>query len=173
MVIAQTERLLLREFRVDDGDAMDRVFGDAEVMFYSRGVQNPQWVRDWLSRRPENYERLGYGLWAVVEKHAEVVIGYCGLGYFADIGGQPEIEIGYRLARAHWGQGFATEAARAVRDYGFETLNLPRLIALIDPANTASIRVAEKTGLHHEKDVLLEGYTHPIRVYSIARPADG
>lgn len=75
-------------------------------------------------------------------KHRHEVIGYCGLFYFPDIGGQPEVEIGYRLARAFWCQGYATEAARAVRDYSFRVLGLPRLIAMIDPQNTASIRGA-------------------------------
>jgi RimJ/RimL family protein N-acetyltransferase len=59
----------------------------------------------------------------------------------------------------------------AIRDYAFGTLNLKRLIALIDPGNAASIRVAEKIGLRYEKDVLLEGYSHPDRVYAMTQPA--
>ena len=74
------------------------------------------------------------------------------------------------LARAHWGQGFATEAARAVRDYAFETLRLPRLVALIDPGNVRSIRVAERIGLRYDRDAMLEGYDHPDRLYSLNRP---
>jgi RimJ/RimL family protein N-acetyltransferase len=173
MLIAESARLIVRQFDIADGEAMDGIFGDADVMFYGRGVQTQQWVREWLRRRQENYQTLGFGLWAVVEKSGREVIGYCGLSRFPDIGGLPEIEIGYRLARAHWGRGYATEAARAVRDYGFGTLSLPRLIALIDPANVASIRVAEKIGLQYEQDVLLEGYSHPDRLYAIARPAGG
>jgi ribosomal-protein-alanine N-acetyltransferase len=171
MIIAETERLILRHFTIVDGDAMDRVFGDAEVMFYGRGVQTPQWVREWLQGRLDDYQKLGYGLWAVVKKNDRDVIGYCGLSYFPDIGGIPEIEIGYRLARAHWGWGVATEAARAVRDYVFGTLKMRRLIALIDPANVASIRVAEKIGMQYEKDVMLAGYSHSDRVYAITRSA--
>jgi ribosomal-protein-alanine N-acetyltransferase len=86
------------------------------------------------------------------------------------VGGQAEVEIGYRLARCAWGQGFATEAAAAVRDYGFGTLCLSRLISIIDPRNVASIRVAEKTGLKYEKDVIFQGFAD--RVYAISR-ADG
>ena len=74
--------------------------------------------------------------------------------YFPDVNGRAEIEIGYRLARAHWGQGYATEAVTAVRDYAFAALEMPRLIALIDPANTTSIRVAEKAGMRYEADVM-------------------
>src|SRR4051812_40748374 len=85
-----------------------------------------------------------FGLWAVVEKSTRDVIGYCGLSRFEDVGGQPETEVGYRLIRSAWGHGYATEAATAVRDYAFDTLSLTRLIAIIDPRNVASIRVAEK-----------------------------
>jgi RimJ/RimL family protein N-acetyltransferase len=95
------------------------------------------------------------------------VIGYCGLFAFPDINGRPEIEIGYRLERAAWGNGYATEAACAVRDYAFAILQIPRLIALIDPANVASIRVAEKIGMRYEQEVLLPGYTHPDHVYVV------
>jgi RimJ/RimL family protein N-acetyltransferase len=81
----------------------------------------------------------------------------------------PHVEIGWRLMRSAWGQGYATEAARAVRDYAFNTLGLQRLIAMIDPSNLASIRVAKKIGMCYEKDILLEGYTHPDHLYVIAR----
>ena len=105
-----------------------------------------------------------------MEKNSRVVIGYCGLFYFPAIAEQPEIEIGYRLARPFWGHGYATEAVAAVRDYGFSVLCLPRLIALIDPQNVASIRVAENAGMRYEREVMLEGYSHPDHVYSIMNP---
>ncbi len=151
-----------------------RVFRDPEVMRFGDGVQSPDWVRQWLQRRLEDYHQgRGLGVWAVVEKSSGETIGYCGLFFFPDVCGQPEIEIGYRLARSHWGRGYATEAARAVRDYAFQTLNVQRLIALIDPENTASIRVAEKLGMVYEKDVMFPGYTHPDRVYALARRDEG
>jgi RimJ/RimL family protein N-acetyltransferase len=75
MVIAETERLILRHFDIIDGDAMDRVFGDADVMHFGRGIQTPQWVREWLRRCLENYQKSGYGLWAVVEKNCAEAIG--------------------------------------------------------------------------------------------------
>jgi RimJ/RimL family protein N-acetyltransferase len=71
--------------------------------------------------------------------------------------------------RSAWGRGYATEAARAVRDFAFGDLGMQRLIAIIDPSNIASIRVAEKIGMHHDAEVMLEGYTHPDHVYIIAR----
>jgi hypothetical protein len=172
MIIAETQRLFLRHFHILDGPAMERVFCDPQVMQFSTGVRSPEWVRFWLGRCLENYfKNWGFGRWAVVDKRSRAVIGFCGLGYFQDVGGVPETEIGYRLARAHWGQGFATEAASAVRDYGFGTLGLPRLISIIDARNTASIRVAEKVGLRYEKDVIFEGF--PDRVYAISHPTAG
>ena len=96
-------------------------------------------------------------------------MGYCGLQHFPDIDGQSEVEIAYRLIRRFWGQGFATEAVCAVRDFAFDSLKLSRLIAMIDPHNGASIRVAEKAEMIHEKDVMFEGYNHPDRVYVVER----
>jgi RimJ/RimL family protein N-acetyltransferase len=174
MIVVETERLILRHFHLFDGEAMDHVFGDVEVMRFGAGVQTKQWVGEWLRSCLEDYyQKLGFGPWAVVKKDSRAVIGYSGLFYFPDIAGRPEIEIGYRLARRFWGQGYATEAVTAVRDYGFGTLCLPRLIALIDPQNVASIRVAEKAGMRCEGEVMLEGYSHPDHVYSVVNPVGG
>jgi [ribosomal protein S5]-alanine N-acetyltransferase len=164
----QTERLLIRKFHNSDADALLTVFGDPEVMRFGDGPQDKEWVQGWLAIHMQDYDRHGYGPYAVVERENGQLMGYCGLFHFADINGRPEVEIGYRLARSKWGHGYATEAARAVRDFAFNTLSLKRLIALIDPANTASIRVAEKIGMKYETDVMLEGYTHPDHVYTIA-----
>jgi ribosomal-protein-alanine N-acetyltransferase len=169
--VAETERLLLREFRAEDTDAMGAVFGDPEVMRFGRGVQDAAWVADWIRRQRENYRAQGYGLWAVVEKDAVAPVGYCGLTRYPNILGRPEIEVGYRLARSRWGRGYATEAARAVCAHAFGALGLPRLIALIHPGNAPSIRVAEKLGMRHEAEVVLEGYAHADRIYAVAREA--
>jgi RimJ/RimL family protein N-acetyltransferase len=172
MVILETERLILRHFHIFDGEAMDRVFGDPEVMLYGPGVQTQAWVRGWLRDCMEAYQKLGFGPWGVVERGSHKVIGYAGLFHFPDIAGQPEIEVGYRLARSYWSQGFATEAVAAIREYAFTVLCLPRLIAMIDPQNMASIRVAEKVGMHYEKELMLDGYTHPDHIYSIRNQVD-
>jgi RimJ/RimL family protein N-acetyltransferase len=171
MVIAQTERLILRHFHIVDGEAMDRVFGDAEVMKHGDGAHPPEWVRKWLRGCLEDYyQKWGFGLWAVVDKNTRNTMGFCGLSRFNDVGGQPETEIGYRLARQYWGNGFATEAARAVRDHGFQTLGLNRLISIIDAKNAASINVAEKIGMRFEKEVIFQGF--PDCVYAMARPVE-
>ena len=168
--ITETPRLILRHFDVADADALQHVFGDPHVMHFGPGVQTPQWVaewlRTWIDRR---YATWGFGMWAVVEKSSGGVIGYCGLTQFNNRCAPDDVELGYRLARAHWGRGYATEAATAARDHAFGALALPRIIAMIDPRNTASLRVAEKLGMRYERDILLEGYTHPDGVYAIER----
>lgn len=169
MIIAETPRLILRHIQSDDADAFNSVFGDPEVMRFGDGVQTAQWVHQWVQNcLDHDYPERGFGPYAVLDKRSLQVMGYCGLFYFADVCGQPEVEIGYRLARRYWGSGYATEAARAVRNYGFGEFGMPRLVALIDPANLASIRVAKKLDMRYEKDVMLEGYTHPDHVYALA-----
>lgn len=151
-----------------DVEPMLRVFGDAEVMRFGQGVQTKEWVQAWLHTCLEHYyQDWGFGPYAVVEWDRGEVIGYCGLFFFPDVNGQSEVEVGYRLARSAWGQGYASEAARAVCNYAFDTLGIKRLITMIDPANVASIRVAEKIGMRYEKEVSFEGYTHPDHVYVI------
>jgi RimJ/RimL family protein N-acetyltransferase len=172
MVIAETQRLFLRCFHVADLDAMAEVFGDPEVMRFCPGLQSRDWVRTWLRGCLEDYySKWGFGLWAVVAKPERRAIGFGGLTRFDDIDGRVEIEIGYRLARAFWGRGLATEAVAAVRDHAFGVLCLPRLVAIIDPQNGPSIRIADKTGLRYEKDVLFRG--NPRHLYALHREAEG
>jgi RimJ/RimL family protein N-acetyltransferase len=169
MVIVDTERLLLRCFRVSDVAAMNRVFTDAEVMRFGE-IRTARWVDDWLRSCIAAYDHdSGVGSWAVVDKSSDNTMGYCGLFSLNDLCGQAETEIGYRLARHYWGYGFATEAARAVCDYAFSTLGLTRLVAMIDPDNVASTGVAKKLGMQYEKDVMLEGYTHPDHLYVLTQ----
>jgi RimJ/RimL family protein N-acetyltransferase len=166
MFSLKTERLLLRHFHTEDLDQIhQQIFSDAEVMRFGDGPQTREWTHKWVESHIENYKTRGFGAYAVVEQDTSKVIGYCGLFLFPQIDGQSEIEIGYRLAHTKWGQGYATEAASAVRDFALNDLHLSRLVALIDPGNTASIHVATKLGMHYEKDVTLEGYDHPDHLY--------
>lgn len=169
MVLLTTKHLLLRHVRPHDDESFYLLFSDPEIMRYGDGVQTREWVQTWVKKQIEQYHQPGYAAYVVVEKKSDQIIGYCGLFYFPDVNGNPEVEIGYRLVRSAWGHGYATEAAGAVRDYAFDKLNIQRLIAMVDPSNTASIRVAEKIGMHYEQDMMFEGYSHPDRVYVITR----
>jgi [ribosomal protein S5]-alanine N-acetyltransferase len=109
------------------------------------------------------------GMWAVIEKVTQDLIGYVGLSRFPSRCGPNEAELGFRLARRYWGRGYATEAAGAACDYALHRLLLPRIIAMIDPDNTASVRVAVKIGMTRESEIMFQGYTHPDHLYAIRR----
>lgn len=145
--ILETPRLVLREFTLADAEALYRLNSDPAVVRYAEGkiMDNVDEAREILVRAPlADYARHDYGRWAMVLKDSGEVIGFRGVKYIAELG---ENELGYRLKREHRGRGLATEAARAAVAYARDALGLDRLIALIDPANAASIRVAEKVGM--------------------------
>lgn len=174
LVVFETDRLVIRRWDSADLESMVRILGDPEVMCFSDGVMDAPAVARWLQARIDQVTVGSVtGPWAIVEKTGDSAIGYCGFFEYPDIDGRPETEIGYRLARDAWGQGYATEAARATRNHGFDVFGLTRLVALIDPDNVRSIRVAERIGMRYEKDVMLEGYTYADRLYAIDSPGPG
>jgi [ribosomal protein S5]-alanine N-acetyltransferase len=166
MQILDTPRLILREFVPDDVDALARVVSDPETMsFYPVSFDRPA-VKDWIARNRTRYAKDGHGLWAMTVRSTGELIGDCGLTV-QDVDGANEIEIGYHVRRDHWGQGFATEAARACRDFGFARLPVDRLVSIIRPENLPSRRVAEKIGMTVWKEVTRANLPH--LVYSLAR----
>jgi ribosomal-protein-alanine N-acetyltransferase len=169
MKILETERLILRHLESDDLDDLYAIYRDPEVIrfipdasrTYEETREELEWHRNGHPRRPE------LGLWATIHKETGAFIGRCGLLPW-NIDGQPEVEVAFLLARAYWGQGLATEAARGIVRYGFEELHLTRLICLIEQDNLASIRVAEKIGMAFEKEG--EDEIGPFLVFSM-KPA--
>lgn len=159
----ETKRLILRLVRIDDSTDLMKVFGDKEVMKFSDDgkPQDAEWVRRWIDKAISDYERTGYGVMAVIEKEKNQTIGYCGLFSYDDIDSQSEIEVGYRLARDFWGKGYATEAVQKILKYAHSDLGAARVVAMVDPQNIASKKVAEKTGMTYEKDIMMPGYDHP------------
>jgi RimJ/RimL family protein N-acetyltransferase len=148
-IILETERLLLREFDGGDAASFYLLGSDPEVIRYTGdpggGLTSIEHALEVLRARPlADYRKYGYGRWACVLKASGEVIGFAGLKYLAD---SQEVDLGYRLLPAYWGRGLATEACRAVLDYGRTRLGLRRIIGLVDPENLASVRVLEKLGL--------------------------
>ncbi len=143
----ETKRLRLRWFTPGDVQAMFEMSSDPEVIRYaeSKPLESLEEARQRLESGPlSDYRKYGYGRFALELKETGQVIGFCGIKYL------PEIdlpEIGYRLLREFWGQGYGTEAARACVDFAREDLRLKKLVALIMAENSASIRIAEKLGM--------------------------
>ena len=164
--ILETPRLVLREFSTDDIDALATVISDSDTMRYYPAPFDRDGVEEWIGRNRRRYQTDGFGLWGMVLKLSGDLVGDCGL-MRQDVDGILEIEIGYHVRRDLWGQGLATEAARACRDYGFAKLQVDRLISLIRPENVPSRRVAEKNGMKIVKEVLWRGLVHCV--YAVER----
>lgn len=172
-IILETPRLILRHQVLDDLDDLFRLYRDPEIRkYFPEGTLSRDDTREELEWHLHGHPtRPELGLWATIHKETGRFIGRCGLLPWT-IEGQAEVEIAYLLDKAFWHQGLATEAARGILQYGFETLNLSRLICMIDPQNFASQRVAERIGMTFEKQVdEYEGDALPFFIYSIHKPA--
>lgn len=163
----ETERLVLRELEDTDIDVLSAMYADPEVMRWigTGGVRTREHAQRSIERQREEYRERGYGEWATVRKDTGEMIGLCGLIRWPDIDGVEEIEVAYMLARSAWGQGFATEAAVTIREWGLGELNRDRLVSLVYHDNVASIAVARKAGMHWEKDVPFAGKSLAMYVY--------
>jgi len=156
----------MRAFRVDDLDAYAAMCADPEVMrFLGTGVTLDR-SEAWRSMAGflGHWALRGYGMWALEEKQTGTLVGRSG---FLNPEGWPGFELGWTLGRPSWGKGFATEAARRALDYAFEDLGRERVISLIRPANTPSMRVAERLGMVRAGEVELLG--GPAFVYEATR----
>lgn len=148
--ILETERLLLREFVLDDLPEFFRLASDPDVTRYTGdGCNTLEEARQGMIDRPlRDYRVHGFGRWAVVLKSTGKVIGFAGLKYLEE---SAEVDLGYRFFKEHWGQGLATEAARAILNFGITELKLHRIIGIADVENKASRRVLEKVGMRWER----------------------
>ncbi|MGD0415312.1 MAG: GNAT family N-acetyltransferase [Terriglobales bacterium] len=171
MTILQTPRLQLREFTPQDADALAQVISDPETMRYYPAPYDRAGVEQWIESNRRRYQDDGVGLWAMELKKSQdsevhKTIGDCGI-ILQQVEGERLYEIGYHLSRDFWGQGLATEAAIACRNWAFAHLKAERLISLIRPENLPSRRVAERNGMTIWKEVNWRGLPH--YVYSIER----
>lgn len=142
-----TARLELRAFVADDLDGLFAVFGDVRVMRFVGAARRPldrAALRSSQDRVRKHWEQYGFGPLAVVERASARLVGEAGLQVLE---GGPDVELTFTLARAAWGRGYATEAARAVLAWGFDGLGLERIIAVAYPQNRASRHVIEKLGM--------------------------
>src|SRR6266550_5547922 len=160
----KTERLILRSFRRDDLDRLSELMANPGFMRFSTGVYSREQTAIFLNKLI-GWDDSGIpSLFAVILPKTEVLLGYCG---FYHPEGFDDTEIGYRLDPDFWNKGYATEAARAVRDCGFSEWKVENLISLIHPENIPSRRVAEKNGMTLERETTFKGF--PTQVFAISR----
>jgi RimJ/RimL family protein N-acetyltransferase/acyl dehydratase len=149
-VILDTERLIVRPWRADDRDAFAVMARDPEVMRFIRGGTpfNDAEIDEFLARQARQEAELGVCMGAMVEKAGGRVVGVAGI---QPLGTTGDLEIGWWLRPDMWGRGYATEVAAAAVRHIFETLGRSRVVAIIDPGNDASVRVATRAGLRYDR----------------------
>ena len=152
-IILETKRLLLRHQVLADLDDLWALYCNPNITKYisdaPRSRAEAQEELEWHMHGHPKHPELG--LWATVHKEIGKFIGRCGLLPWT-IEGHYDVEVAFTIAEEYWGQGLGSEAAQAILNYGFEKLNLPRLICLIDADNIGSQKVAEKIGMTFEKE---------------------
>ena len=145
-MILETERLYLREMNQSDFESLCKILQDEDTMYAYEGAFNVDEVQEWLDRQIFRYQEWNFGLWAVILKETNQMIGQCGLTM------QPwkdenVLEIGYLFERSNWHKGYAIEAAKACKTYAFEILKVDEVCSIIRDTNIASQKVAMRNGM--------------------------
>ncbi|MGY5047562.1 GNAT family N-acetyltransferase [Streptomyces sp. 900105755] len=171
MVILETPRLILRRWREEDIAPMAAVNADPEVMRWIRdgGVRDEQQTRDGVRAWEDEWDSRGFGLFAVEIRSTGELAGFTGLsvpGFLPEV--LPAVEVGWRLGRAHWGQGLATEAAVAAVRFGFGECGLERIVSIVQVGNDASERIVTKLGMRPVRETVNPTSGRPVRVFALS-----
>ena len=158
----ETPRLLLRRPEQTDATVLSSLWCDEQVQQFMGGVLSQQDANARAADILQSWKDYKAGLWAVCERENNRPIGLCGLGIF-----EAEIEIIYKFFPIYWGRGYATEAVNASLAYGFQILQIDRIIGVTQEANYVSRHILEKVGMHHIHD--LWKWDAPQRVYVLTR----
>jgi RimJ/RimL family protein N-acetyltransferase len=146
----ETDRLIHREFTLDDLEKLIEMRSDDDVIKYLGGriLQNPEAITKRMDFYIGCYKKYGFGMNAMIWKETGEMIGWSGL---QPLDGTSEIEVGYGMIKEFWQRGIGFETANAWLDYGFNQANLDRIVAVASPENTGSWRIMEKLGMKREK----------------------
>lgn len=145
-MILETERLYLRKMSQGDFKALCSILQDEETMYAYEGSFSNTEVQQWLDRQIFRYQQWGFGLWAVILKETNEMIGQCGLT-MQQWKETEVLEIGYLFNRSYWHKGYATESAKACKRYAFETLKANEVCSIIRDTNITSQNVAIRNGM--------------------------
>lgn len=145
-MILETARLQLQEMKISDINSLSSILQDENVMYAYNGAFNEEETMAWMQKQLQRYKDFGFGLWGVFLKGTNEMIGQCGIT-MQEYKTEQVPEIGYLLAHKYWHKGYATEAAIACREYGFNTLNFKELYSIIRDTNIASQKVALRNGM--------------------------
>jgi RimJ/RimL family protein N-acetyltransferase len=162
----RTERLLLRRWRDEDRAPFAALNADPVVRAHFQGTMTADESDAFIERVEAHWDEHGWGLWAMEVPGAAPFIGFAGLWPADYVDGSPMVEVGWRMAREHWGHGYATEAARAALRFGFDELGLDEIVSFTVPQNERSIAVMERIGLIRDPS---RDFDHP-RVDPVAYP---
>ena len=167
----ETDRLLLRRWQMADLPFVDTILGDRDVMEFSeKGVLGKEDQAAWLQgTRTTNDPGQGLGTFAIERKHDAKVIGYISLVSDLERVAEGEAEIGFRLAKTAWGQGYASEALLAMVQAASRGSEDLRIVAIVDPSNRASIHVLKKAGMTYHRDIFFAGYDHADHFYVLEK----
>jgi RimJ/RimL family protein N-acetyltransferase len=160
-----TPRLAFREMSADDLDDMAALLVTRRSCATTHTPKSRDETLAWIAWNQRLYREHGVGLWLLTLREGGAFVGDCGLTP-QQVDGAAELEVGYHVRAALQGRGLATEAAAACRDYARDVLGVDRLIAIIDPRNRPSQRVAEKLGLVAERDRTDRRWRSPRRIYA-------
>jgi ribosomal-protein-alanine N-acetyltransferase len=166
-----TPRLHLRPFVLGDRAAIHAVYADPEVMrFVGHGAHRTMAETTTALRTyGDVLQRRGFSFLAVTERESGALIGDAGLHPLGGVG--PDVELGYTLARSAWGKGYATELGRALVEYAFTVLRVPRVVAQVEPANTTSRHVLAKLGMSEREQRMAYGRPHLLYAIEAKQPA--
>jgi len=164
MYIVKTDRLVLRQMNENDEDHLMHIFSDPVAMQYYPSTKTREQARSWIQWNQNNYEKHGTGLWICELKEEGTFVGQCGI-VPQTVDERSEMEIGYLFVRAYWGKGLATEAAMAVKEYGFTSMGRSRLISMIYKPNLPSIQVAKRIRMSFEKETRINN--RETLIYSV------
>jgi len=165
LIVVETERLCIRKITNADAQELSKVLADPIVMKYSTvGVHCEEQILAYIANCQKQYSVNGYGHWAIYDSSNSEFIGVCGLNKHK-IDSAEVIHINYRLATNQQGKGYAIESVLGILDFAKNSLKLKAIYALIEPENTSSVKVVNRTGFQYIKASTFRGFK--IDVYQV------